>query len=392
MFKDVEKALADLKAGKLIVVVDDDDREAEGDLVGLAELASADNVNFMTKHARGLICAPVAKSIADRLELVPMSAENTDAHGTAFTISVDHKETSTGISAFDRAKTIQTLATKASKASDFHRPGHMFPFVGRSGGVLQRRGHTEASLDLARLAGSTEAAYICEILKDNGTMARKADLHAYAEKWHLTMIEVGDIARYVSFQDSPKVTLPSSYGDFELRLFEDEKKREHLLLSKGDLTSDEPLLVRLHSECLTGDVFGSLRCDCGEQLHAAMKKIDKLGCGAILYLRQEGRGIGLKNKLKAYQLQEKGFDTYDANLELGFAPDERDYQIAADILSFLNIKQIKLLTNNPDKLEQLEKSGIEIVERLPLQIPAHVENRTYLQTKQEKFHHLLHIV
>lgn len=392
MFKDVEKALADLKAGKLIVVVDDDDREAEGDLVGLAELASADNVNFMTKHARGLICAPVAKSIADRLELVSMSAENTDAHGTAFTISVDHKETSTGISAFDRAKTIQTLATKASKASDFHRPGHMFPLVGRSGGVLQRRGHTEASLDLARLAGSTEAAYICEILKDNGTMARKADLHAYAEKWHLTMIEVGDIARYVSFQDSPKVTLPSSYGDFELRLFEDEKKREHLLLSKGDLTSDEPLLVRLHSECLTGDVFGSLRCDCGEQLHAAMKKIDKLGCGAILYLRQEGRGIGLKNKLKAYQLQEKGFDTYDANLELGFAPDERDYQIAADILSFLNIKQIKLLTNNPDKLEQLEKSGIEIVERLPLQIPAHVENRTYLQTKQEKFHHLLHIV
>lgn len=392
MFKDVEKALADLKAGKLIVVVDDDDREAEGDLVGLAELASADNVNFMTKHARGLICAPVAKSIADRLELVPMSAENTDAHGTAFTISVDHKETSTGISAFDRAKTIQTLATKTSKASDFHRPGHMFPLVGRSGGVLQRRGHTEASLDLARLAGSTEAAYICEILKEDGTMARKADLHAYAEKWHLTMIEVGDIARYVSFQDSPKVTLPSSYGDFELRLFEDEKKREHLLLSKGDLTSDEPLLVRLHSECLTGDVFGSLRCDCGEQLHAAMKKIDKLGCGAILYLRQEGRGIGLKNKLKAYQLQEKGFDTYDANLELGFAPDERDYQIAADILSFLNIKQIKLLTNNPDKLEQLEKSGIEVVERLPLQIPAHVENRTYLQTKQEKFHHLLHIV
>lgn len=392
MFKDVEKALADLKAGKLIVVVDDDDREAEGDLVGLAELASADNVNFMTKHARGLICAPVSKTIAERLELVPMSEENTDVHGTAFTISVDHKETSTGISAFDRAKTIQALADKTSKASDFHRPGHMFPLVGRSGGVLQRRGHTEASLDLARLAGSTEAAYICEILKDDGTMARKADLHEFAQKWHLTMIEVGDIARYVSFQDSPKVTLPSAYGDFGLRLFEDEKKREHLLLSKGDLTSDEPLLVRLHSECLTGDVFGSLRCDCGEQLHAAMKKIDKAGRGAILYLRQEGRGIGLKNKLKAYQLQEKGFDTYDANLELGFAPDERDYQIAADILSFLNIKQIKLLTNNPDKLEQLEKSGIEIVERLPLQIPAHVENRAYLQTKQEKFHHLLHIV
>lgn len=354
MFKDVEKAISDLKAGKLIVVVDDDDREAEGDLVGLAELASPENVNFMTKHARGLICAPVSEEIANRLELVPMSEENTDAHGTAFTISVDHKETSTGISAFDRAKTIQGLASSTSKASDFHKPGHMFPLVGRFGGVLERRGHTEASLDLARLAGVREATYICEILKDDGTMARKVDLHDFASKWNLTMIEVGDIARYVSFQDSPKVKLPSSYGDFDLQLFEDEEKREHVLLSKGDLTTDEPLLLRLHSECLTGDIFGSLRCDCGEQLHAAMEKIDQVGRGAILYLRQEGRGIGLKNKLKAYQLQEEGLDTYEANLELGFAPDERDYQIAADILSFLDIKQVKLLTNNPDKLEQLE--------------------------------------
>ncbi len=392
MFKDVEKALFDLRAGKLIIVVDDDDREAEGDLVGLAELASPENVNFMTKHARGLICAPVSEEIAKRLELVPMSEENTDAHGTAFTISVDHKETSTGISAFDRAKTIQELASISSKVSDFHRPGHMFPLVGRSGGVLERRGHTEASLDLARLAGVREAAYICEILKDDGTMARKVDLHDFASKWNLTMIEVGDIVRYVSFQDSPKVKLPSSYGDFDLQLFEDEEKREHVLLSKGDLTTDEPLLLRLHSECLTGDIFGSLRCDCGEQLHAAMKKIDQVGRGAILYLRQEGRGIGLKNKLKAYQLQEEGLDTYEANLELGFAPDERDYQIAADILSFLDIKQVKLLTNNPDKLEQLEMAGIEIVERLPLQMPAHKENKAYLQTKQEKFHHLLHIV
>lgn len=392
MFKDVEKALFDLRAGKLIIVVDDDDREAEGDLVGLAELASPENVNFMTKHARGLICAPVSEEIAKRLELVPMSEENTDAHGTAFTISVDHKETSTGISAFDRAKTIQELASISSKASDFHRPGHMFPLVGRSGGVLERRGHTEASLDLARLAGVRDAAYICEILKDDGTMARKVDLHDFASKWNLTMIEVGDIARYVSFQDSPKVKLPSSYGDFDLQLFEDEEKREHVLLSKGDLTTDEPLLLRLHSECLTGDIFGSLRCDCGEQLHAAMEKIDQVGRGAILYLRQEGRGIGLKNKLKAYQLQEEGLDTYEANLELGFAPDERDYQIAADILSFLDIKQVKLLTNNPDKLEQLEMAGIEIVERLPLQMPAHKENKAYLQTKQEKFHHLLHIV
>ncbi len=391
MFQDVEKALADLKAGKLIVVVDDDDREAEGDLVGLAELATPENVNFMTKHARGLICAPISKKIAEHLELLPMSEENTDVHGTAFTISVDHKETSTGISAFDRAKTIQALSDENSKVNDFHRPGHMFPLVGREGGVLERRGHTEASLDLARLAGSTEAAYICEILKDDGTMARKADLREFAQKWQLTMIEVGDIARYVSFQDSPKVKLPSAYGDFELRLFEDEKNREHLLLSKGDLTADEPLLVRMHSECLTGDIFGSYRCDCGEQLHAAMEKINEAGRGAVLYLRQEGRGIGLKNKLKAYQLQEKGVDTYDANLELGFAPDARDYQIAADILSFLNINQITLLTNNPDKVNQLEKAGIDVVKREALIVPTHQENQFYLQTKQEKFHHLLHI-
>lgn len=391
MFQDVERALADLKAGKLIVVVDDDDREAEGDLVGLAELATPENVNFMTKHARGLICAPISKKIAERLELLPMSEENTDVHGTAFTISVDHKETSTGISAFDRAKTIQALSDENSKVNDFHRPGHMFPLVGREGGVLERRGHTEASLDLARLAGSSEAAYICEILKDDGTMARKADLREFAQKWQLTMIEVGDIARYVSFQDSPKVKLPSAYGDFELRLFEDEKKREHLLLSKGDLTADEPLLVRMHSECLTGDIFGSYRCDCGEQLHAAMEKINEAGRGAVLYLRQEGRGIGLKNKLKAYQLQEKGLDTYDANLELGFAPDARDYQIATDILSFLNIKQIILLTNNPDKVNQLEQAGIDVVKREALIVPAHQENQFYLQTKQEKFHHLLHI-
>lgn len=391
MFQDVEKALADLKAGKLIVVVDDDDREAEGDLVGLAELATPENVNFMTKHARGLICAPISKKIAERLELLPMSEENTDVHGTAFTISVDHKETSTGISAFDRAKTIQALSDESSKANDFHRPGHMFPLVGREGGVLERRGHTEASLDLARLTGSSEAAYICEILKDDGTMARKADLQEFAQKWQLTMIEVGDIARYVSFQDSPKVKLPSAYGDFELRLFEDEKNREHLLLSKGDLTADEPLLVRMHSECLTGDIFGSYRCDCGEQLHAAMEKINEAGRGAVLYLRQEGRGIGLKNKLKAYQLQEKGLDTYDANLELGFAPDARDYQIAADILSFLNIKQITLLTNNPDKVNQLEQAGIDVVKREALIVPTHQENQFYLQTKQEKFHHLLHI-
>ncbi len=391
MFQDVEKALADLKAGKLIVVVDDDDREAEGDLVGLAELATPENVNFMTKHARGLICVPISKKIAEHLELLPMSEENTDVHGTAFTISVDHKETSTGISAFDRAKTIQALSDENSKVNDFHRPGHMFPLVGREGGVLERRGHTEASLDLARLAGSTEAAYICEILKDDGTMARKADLREFAQKWQLTMIEVGDIARYVSFQDSPKVKLPSAYGDFELRLFEDEKNREHLLLSKGDLTADEPLLVRMHSECLTGDIFGSYRCDCGEQLHVAMEKINEVGRGAVLYLRQEGRGIGLKNKLKAYQLQEKGLDTYDANLELGFAPDARDYQIAADILSFLNINQIILLTNNPDKVNQLEKAGIDVVKREALIVPAHQENQFYLQTKQEKFHHLLHI-
>ena len=389
MIKDVRQAIEDLKAGKLVVIVDDDDREAEGDLVGLASLATGENVNFMTKHARGLICSPVSKEIAERLDLFPMIDVNTDPHGTAFTVSVDHSSTTTGISAFERAKTIRALADDNSKSSDFQRPGHMFPLVGRQGGVLKRRGHTEASLDLARLAGDVQASYICEILKDDGTMARRNDLFAFAEEWGLTIIDVNDIARYMSFEDNVLVNLPSSHGDFDLRLLEDEQGKEHIFISKGEISNKKPYLLRLHSECLTGDVFGSYRCDCGEQLQTALEKIEAEGQGAVLYLRQEGRGIGLKNKLRAYQLQEKGIDTYDANLALGFAADERDYGIAADILSYLGIRDVDLLTNNPNKVEQLEQAGFHVHERIPLIIKPHQENQLYLQVKQEKFHHIL---
>ncbi|MBM7643049.1 GTP cyclohydrolase II [Streptococcus loxodontisalivarius] len=387
--KRIQEAIKQLQAGGLIIVVDDDDREAEGDLVGLAQYASPETVNFMTKYARGLICAPVSEEIAERLNLKAMTSDNTDPHGTAFTISVDHRTSTTGISAFERAKTIRELGNPDSQAGDFLRPGHMFPLVGREGGVLKRRGHTEASLDLAYLAGTSQAAYICEILNDDGSMARKERLYQLAKEWNLPLIEVDELARYMAFQDSPKVQLPSELGDFELRLFEDETGKEHLLLSKGDISSEQDLLVRLHSECLTGDIFGSHRCDCGEQLSAAMAKIEDEGRGAILYLRQEGRGIGLKNKLRAYQLQEEGLDTYDANLALGFEADARDYQIAADILDFLGIDSIKLMTNNPEKLSQLEDKGITITERIPLIMAEHSENQAYFQTKKDKFHHLL---
>lgn len=389
MFHHIEQAIEDLKLGKLIVVVDDDDREAEGDLVGLADFVTPETVNFMTKHARGLICSPVSESIAKKLNLQAMTTHNTDAHETAFTISVDHVSTTTGISAFERAKTIKELANPESQASDFNRPGHMFPLVGRKGGTLVRRGHTEASLDLAKLAGANPATYICEILKDNGEMARLNDLHDFANKWNLTLIEVKDLVRYLAFRNNVTVSLPTEYGKFELTLFEDEDKKEHILLSMGELATEQPLLVRLHSECLTGDIFSSHRCDCGQQLNEAMKAIAKMKRGAILYLRQEGRGIGLRNKLKAYQLQEQGLDTYDANIALGLDADARDYQIAADILTYLGVSNIELLTNNPDKIEQLEMYNIKIHKRIPLIVPEQTENHFYLKTKKDKFNHLL---
>ena len=382
MINNVRKAIEDLKDGKLIVLIDDDDREAEGDLVGLAELVTGETVNFMAKHARGLICAPVSTEIAKRLNLHSMLDKNTDPHQTAFTVSVDYKTSTTGISAFERATTIP---------EDFNRPGHMFPLIGRDGGIKVRRGHTEASLDLARLANSTEATYICEIMNEDGTMARRDDLYEFAKKWNLTVVDLDELTRFLSFEDSVKVKLPTEFGDFDLQLFEDEFNKEHLIISKGDLTSEEPLLIRVHSECLTGDVFTSHRCDCGEQLHAALQKISDLGRGAVLYLRQEGRGIGLRNKLLAYQLQEQGVDTYEANVQLGFAPDERDYTIAVDILDYLGIKSVKLLTNNPDKVEQLNSLGINVVDRVPINIKPQKENKYYLETKKIKFNHFLDI-
>lgn len=387
MFEKIERAVERLKRGGLIILVDDDDREAEGDLVGLADLVTAENINFMTKYARGLICAPISKEIAEGLDLSDMLQENTDDFGTAFTVSVDHKTTSTGISAFDRAATIHALALDNSKAHDFHRPGHIFPLIGKAGGVLERRGHTEGSLDLAVLAGSTAAAYICEILKDDGHMARREELEKLAQEWQMPLISIEELATYLRFQEAVKVSLPTRHGHFDLTLFEDSQGKENLLLSKGDLSQEEAPLFRIHSECATGDIFSSVRCDCGEQLETAMKLIEKEGSGAILYLRQEGRGIGLKNKLRAYQLQDKEFDTYDANIELGFAADERHYDFAKSVLDYLGVEKIRLLTNNPDKVQQLEAAGISVTERLPLQIPARQENITYLKTKKEKFQH-----
>lgn len=389
--KKIEEALLELRKGNLIIVADDESREAEGDLVGIANLVSPETINFMTKFARGLICAPITLQRAKQLQLTEMVQKNTDPFGTAFTISVDYETTVTGISAYDRAKTIKALGQTTTKATMFHQPGHIFPLIGKEGGVLKRRGHTEAALDLAKLTNQSEAAYICEILNEDGTMARLEQLKVLAHSWQMPLITVEELKQYLEEQ-RPTVQLPTAYGDFELTLFEDSAGEEHLLLTKGDVRkSEEPLLVRIHSECLTGDVFGSHRCDCGDQLHEAMRMISERGTGAILYLRQEGRGIGLKNKLLAYQLQETGIDTYDANLALGFEPDERTYQFAVEMLKKTSIQRIELLTNNPEKVTQLMEQGIEVVKRVPLEIPPEKENYTYLQTKKTRFHHLLSI-
>lgn len=388
----VEQAVEWLKKGGLVIVADDENRESEGDLIGIAEYATPESVNFMATYGRGLICAPISQAIAEKLALPEMTANNTDAFGTAFTISVDHVTTSTGISAKDRAVTIEKLADPASQAADFYRPGHIFPLTAQPGGVLERRGHTEAAVDLAKLAGSVEAAYICEILNEDGTMARVPELKKLAEKWQLPFLTIDELAEYLRGTTPITVDLPTAYGAFQLTLFEDEFGNEHLLLAKGEIPhTTEPLLLRIHSECLTGDVFGSHRCDCGEQLQEAMRQIEAKGRGAILYLRQEGRGIGLRNKLRAYQLQEQGMDTYEANIALGFAADARHYTFAADVLRSLEVQEIQLMTNNPDKVKELESLGIKVAERVPLEMPAHKENSSYLKTKKEKFHHYLSI-
>lgn len=388
--KKIQDALIHLKNGGLVIVMDDEDREAEGDMIGLASRATPQKVNFMTKYARGLMCVPMAPEVAQRLQLQQMTANNTDPFGTAFTISVDHKSTTTGISAFDRWRTITHLADPSAKNEDFYKPGHIFPLVAEENGVLARDGHTEAAVDLARLAGEEPVAYICEILQSNGEMARSKELHEMADEYSLPIVTVKELQEYRKNEVSrpvESVKLPTKYGDFKLHHF----AGDNLALIKGDIRGGDPVMVRLHSECFTGDVLGSLRCDCGPQLQEAMRQIEKHGRGIILYLRQEGRGIGLRNKLKAYHLQEQGFDTAEANTQLGFKVDERHYEVAAQMLKELGVREIDLLTNNPDKINQLKLDGIRVNRRLPLEIAPNSYDQKYLETKKQKFHHMLNL-
>ncbi|WP_263862288.1 bifunctional 3,4-dihydroxy-2-butanone-4-phosphate synthase/GTP cyclohydrolase II [Bacillus aerolatus] len=397
MFASIEEALEDLKQGKVIIVVDDEDRENEGDFIGVADLADAEMVNFMAKVGRGLICVPVEEEKARQLGLKMMVDNNTDSHGTAFTVSIDHQSTHTGISAFERAATIQEMMKQDAAPNDFKQPGHIFPLVAKKGGVLKRAGHTEAAVDLALLAGKQGAGVICEIMKEDGSMARLPDLLVMAEELNLKIITIQHLIEYRRKKDElvtmeVVIDLPTEFGSFKAVGFTEKMTgKDHVALVKGDVHDGSPVLVRVHSECLTGDVFGSCRCDCGPQLHAALQQIEKEGRGVLLYMRQEGRGIGLINKLKAYKLQEEGFDTVEANEKLGFADDLRDYGIGAQILRHLGIKQMKLLTNNPRKIAGLKGYGLEVVDRVPIEMPAKEENRRYLETKVSKLGHFLNI-
>lgn len=395
-FNTVEEALEDLKIGKPVVVVDDEDRENEGDLVLPAQVATYEWLNFIINQARGLMCVPVSVEVAQRLQLDPMTARNTDHHGTAFTISVDAAEgTTTGISTGDRLKTVLDLADPTKKAEDFLRPGHMFPLIAKKGGVLERRGHTEAAVDLAKLCGFEPVGVIMEILNQDGTMARRDDLFEFCEEHDLKIITVDELILYRKkneklVKNEADVRIPTKFGEFEFVGYSDQiENKEYLAIIKGDVRGKENVTVRLHSECLTGDVFGSKRCDCQDQLHKSLHEIENKGEGLVIYLRQEGRGIGILNKLKAYKLQDQGYDTVEANHKLGFEDDLRDYAVAAQIIKDLDIKSISLMTNNPSKIKGLKTYGIKVVDREEIEIPANDVDEKYLKTKKEKMGHLL---
>lgn len=390
----IEEVLEDMKVGKPVIIVDDEKRENEGDLVIAAEFATMENINFMVKEARGIVCTPMLAADLERLGIDQMVEKNTDNHETAFTVTVDHVTTTTGVSPYERALTIRTLIADNARPEDFRRPGHVFPLRYKEGGVLVRQGHTEASIDLCRLAGLKEASVICEITKDDGSMARLDDLLAFADTHGLKVASVADLIEYRKIHEpliklAADANMPTKYGDFHIYVFKNDlDHKEHLAIVKGDVKDGEDVLVRVHSECLTGDVFGSKRCDCGEQLANALATIEKAGRGVVVYMRQEGRGIGLTNKIKAYALQEQGLDTVEANVELGFPADMREYSLAAQIIRYLGIKSIKLLTNNPSKKENLEHWGIKVDKRVPVIVKANSVNAAYLRTKKEKMGHL----
>lgn len=395
VYSTIDEALEDLRNGKIIIVSDDEDRENEGDLICAAEFATTENINFMATYAKGLICMPMSREITNKLNLNQMVTKNTDNHETAFTVSIDHVDTTTGISAVERSITALKVVDENAKAEDFRRPGHMFPLLAKEGGVLVRMGHTEATVDLMRLAGLKECGLCCEIMRDDGDMMRKNDLIEFSKKHNLKMITVSALIDYRKKNEDlmelyAKAKMPTKYGEFEILTFVNKiTKQHHVVLTMGDISDGEDVLCRVHSECLTGDALGSRRCDCGEQYNYAMRAIAEEGRGVMVYMRQEGRGIGLVNKLKAYELQDKGLDTVDANRALGFRDDMREYYEAYQMLKKLGIKSIRIMTNNPEKIKHLENYGLEIEERIPIQIEATEYDLFYLQTKKERMGHIL---